>query len=66
MADCNPTGNEQQSYMGTFSGKYNGKRTQWYLVKDDPQKNCMPYALTDVLLAVKRIVSTREQRMDDL
>lgn len=26
----------------------------------------MPYALTDVLLAMKRIVSTREQRKDDL
>ena len=52
--------------MGVFSGKCNGKRTRRYLVKDDRQKNRMPYALTDVLLAVKRIVSTREQRKDDL
>ena len=52
--------------MGVFSGKCNGKRTRRYLVKDDRQKNRMPYALTDVLLAMKRIVSMREQRKDDL
>ena len=36
------------------------------LVKDDRQNNHMPYMLTDVVLAAKKIVSTREQRKDDL
>ena len=66
MADCDPAGNERRSYMGAFSGKCNGKRMRQYLVKDDRQKNHMPYTLTDVLLAAKRIVSMREQRKDDL